>query len=187
MSRFFRLRSELKILPLTIALVLSACSNAGSGSGGGIHVLSSYKSYTGVGGFTRPNPHSGIDYQGYRGDPVLAAGDGTVHRLFDNRGGGLGIGIFHPELGLYTGYNHLSEIKVKKGETVRRGQIIGSVGATGASSMGIPHLHFEVNRDGRAGRRAANKKTENPDEYIVGCFEEGKSYPATQLTYPVPC
>jgi murein DD-endopeptidase MepM/ murein hydrolase activator NlpD len=49
--------------------------------------------------------------------------------------------------GFVTRYGHLSEILVRPGQRVRRGEIIGRVGSTGRSTG--PHLHYEVFRDGR--------------------------------------
>jgi len=49
--------------------------------------------------------------------------------------------------GYVTRYGHLSEILVRPGQAVRRGDVIGKVGSTGRSTG--PHLHYEVFRDGR--------------------------------------
>lgn len=93
--------------------------------------------------------HEGLDLYAKVGTPVLAARLGKVIAATQNRGMGKFIVIRH--LGGYkTIYGHLSKIYVKKNDFVWRGQLIGEVGKTGnANYKGIlPHLHFEIKKDG---------------------------------------
>jgi murein DD-endopeptidase MepM/ murein hydrolase activator NlpD len=84
--------------------------------------------------------HSGIDLGAPRGTPVLATKDGMVE--FAGRSGGYGnlIELSHASFG--TRYAHLDRILVQRGQAVKKGQQIGTVGSTGRSTG--PHLHFEV-------------------------------------------
>lgn len=90
--------------------------------------------------------HWGMDFTAPRGTPIYAAGDGVVKRA-DNRASGFGkhIRIDHG-YGYLTLYAHLSKYNVKKGQKVKRGDLIGFVGSTGRSEA--PHLHYEVWKDG---------------------------------------
>lgn len=91
-------------------------------------------------------PHEGIDIGAGSGTPVGAAAAGKVTGAFRSLTSGLTVEVTH-EGGLTTRYLHLSAIKVRLGETVRAGTVIGLVGSTGVSTG--PHLHFEVRRDGQ--------------------------------------
>lgn len=85
--------------------------------------------------------HKGIDVDLNKGDKVVACFDGKV-RIAERRGGyGNVVVIMHPN-GLETVYAHLSKIKVKEGQVVLSGQLIGLGGSTGHSTGS--HLHFEV-------------------------------------------
>ena len=88
--------------------------------------------------------HSGVDMPGRIGDPVYATGDGVVQETVLSRartGYGTQILLDHG-FGYKTRYAHLSKILVQKGDTVKRGQLIGELGNTGVSTA--PHLHYEV-------------------------------------------
>jgi murein DD-endopeptidase MepM/ murein hydrolase activator NlpD len=86
--------------------------------------------------------HEGIDFSAPKGTPVHVTGDGRVIRVIrSNRGYGNEIIVDHG-FGYMTRYAHLSAFKVKRGQRVKRGQIIGLVGNTGKSTA--PHLHYEV-------------------------------------------
>lgn len=84
-------------------------------------------------------PHSGIDYAAERGTPVVAANSGRVALVGDFFFPGRLVVVDHG-LGLYTLYFHLDSVAVTDGQSVDRGQEVGTVGATGRATG--PHLHF---------------------------------------------
>lgn len=89
--------------------------------------------------------HQGLDYHAPRGTRVVAANSGTVllaRRLFFE---GNCVIVDHGE-GLMTLYMHLSKFKVRRGQRVRRGQLLGLSGATGRATG--PHLHLAVRWEG---------------------------------------
>lgn len=85
--------------------------------------------------------HEGLDFAASKGTDVFATGDGIVTVAGREKGYGNCIDIEHG-YNYLTRYAHLSEILVKPGEEVKRGQLIGKVGSTGKSTG--PHLHYEV-------------------------------------------
>jgi murein DD-endopeptidase MepM/ murein hydrolase activator NlpD len=90
--------------------------------------------------------HAGMDFSSKTGTPVFATGDGVVARA-DNTASGYGNHIvLRHGFGYETLYAHLSKYKVKPGQKVKRGDIIGYVGSTGRSEA--PHLHYEVHKNG---------------------------------------
>lgn len=121
--------------------------------------------------------HNGNDYGAKEGDPVYAAADGVV--IFEGWGNNhswmgqpAGICVLLKHDDCHTGYAHLSSTVVGKGQTVKRGQLIGYVGATG-SAYGS-HLHFELLplkpnfSNGYAGRL-------DPNPYIVDAPAEQRT------------
>jgi len=91
--------------------------------------------------------HEGIDFAASVGTPIYATGDGVITEASFYRGGyGMCIKINHG-FGYETFYAHLSRMKVKVGQKVRRGEVIGLVGNTGKSTS--PHLHYEVHKNGQ--------------------------------------
>ncbi|MCD6020164.1 MAG: peptidase [Bacteroidetes bacterium] len=91
--------------------------------------------------------HKGIDINLNKGDAIVAAFDGMV-RIAHAKGAYGNVIIIRHYNGLETVYAHLSKIKVKPGQVVMAGQLIGLGGSTGRSSG--PHLHFEVRFKGQA-------------------------------------
>ena len=90
--------------------------------------------------------HWGMDFTAPRGTPVYASGNGTVSRADNNASGyGKHIRIDHG-YGYMSLYAHLSKYNVRRGQQVKRGDLIGFVGSTGRSEA--PHLHYEVWKDG---------------------------------------
>lgn len=90
--------------------------------------------------------HAGMDFSARTGTPIYATGDGVVVTA-DNKASGYGnhIVIRHG-FGYETLYGHMSKYKVKAGQKVKRGDVIGYVGSTGRSEA--PHLHYEVHKNG---------------------------------------
>jgi len=89
--------------------------------------------------------HYGMDFTAKKGTPVYATGNGVVKRA-DNSSSGYGNHIRIDHGFVYVSlYAHLSKYNVKRGQKVKRGDIIGYVGNTGRS-IG-PHLHYEIFKD----------------------------------------
>lgn len=86
--------------------------------------------------------HTGIDFAASIGTPIYATADGTVVKV-EVRFSGYGkmVEIDHG-FGYRTRYAHMHDFAVKKGQQVKRGDLIGYVGNTGLSTA--PHLHYEV-------------------------------------------
>ncbi len=94
----------------------------------------------------RYRPHLGVDYHAPVGSPVQSVADGRV--VFAGRKGGAGkmIHLRHAK-GYETYYMHLSRIRVRAGQRVSQGQVIGLSGATGLATG--PHLDFRVRQHGK--------------------------------------
>jgi murein DD-endopeptidase MepM/ murein hydrolase activator NlpD len=93
-----------------------------------------------------PKMHNGLDFSATQGTPVYATGDGIVKVAEFGSGFGNNIVINHG-YGYETLYGHLVRMKVRQGKRVKRGEVIGWVGSTGASTG--PHCHYEVHINGR--------------------------------------
>lgn len=106
--------------------------------------------------------HAGTDFAAPGGTPIHAADDGRVIQAGWNGGYGNYTCISHGRLhghGFSTCYGHQSRILVHVGEYVRRGEVIGRVGTTGASTG--YHLHFETRLNG---------VPKNPLRYLPACL-----------------
>lgn len=91
--------------------------------------------------------HAGLDFAAPQGTPIYATADGIV-KLAGNSGNGYGnYVVVNHGYGYETLYGHQYRIKVKAGQRVKRGELIGWVGSTGKSTG--PHLHYEVHKNGR--------------------------------------
>jgi murein DD-endopeptidase MepM/ murein hydrolase activator NlpD len=99
-------------------------------------------------GRIRGRPHTGIDMSGGGGKPILASADGVVTHSGSKGGYGLSVEIKHNGsfAGWDTFYAHLRSLSVKMGQQVKRGQVVGLEGNTGASFG--DHLHYEVRKGG---------------------------------------
>lgn len=106
------------------------------------------------GGFTyQPNPthpkgHMGVDLRAPGGTPVYPMAPGIVSNVGTDPMGGNVVNIQHAD-NVRTYYAHLSTVRAQKGDKVNTNTIIGTVGNTGNASHTVPHLHFQVWRDGQ--------------------------------------
>jgi len=91
--------------------------------------------------------HTGMDFSAPTGTPIYATGNGRVEKVTKSRSGYGRHVIINHGYGYKTLYGHMSKYIVKRGQRVKRGEIIGYVGSTGTSVA--PHLHYEVHKDGR--------------------------------------
>ena len=102
--------------------------------------------------------HVGMDFSAPRGTPIYATGGGKVKKAvtsYRKTGYGNYIEIDHG-FGYVTKYAHMQMLAVKKGQIVKRGDLIGYVGSTGGSTA--PHCHYEIIKNG---------KKINPIQYII--------------------
>lgn len=91
--------------------------------------------------------HTGMDFTSPTGTEIYATGDGKIIKVKKSRRGyGMHIVIDHG-FGYQTLYGHMSKFNVRRGQIVKRGDVIGFVGSTGTSTA--PHLHYEVIKDGK--------------------------------------
>ncbi len=91
--------------------------------------------------------HLGIDLAGPYGLEIHCTGDGTVISAhFSRHGYGKEVLVDHG-FGYISRYAHLQDIRVKRGQKLKRGEILGTLGSTGRSTG--PHLHYEIRKNGR--------------------------------------
>jgi murein DD-endopeptidase MepM/ murein hydrolase activator NlpD len=91
--------------------------------------------------------HEGLDFSAPQGTPIYATADGTV-TVSGNQGNGYGNHVvIHHGYGYETLYGHMVRTKARRGQSVKRGELIGWVGSTGKSTG--PHLHYEVHKNRR--------------------------------------
>ena len=127
-------------------------------------------------------PHRGTDYAAPTGTPVYAAGDGRVVEAGYNRSNGNYLFIQHGE-GFKTHYLHLNKKRVARGDRVKQGQVIGTVGSTGAATG--PHLHYEflingVHRNPRTVHKILPKAKSLPESEIA-LFNDAIRQPVQRL------
>jgi murein DD-endopeptidase MepM/ murein hydrolase activator NlpD len=92
--------------------------------------------------------HQGMDFTAVTGTEIYSTGDGKV-TFADYKANGYGIHVIVDHgFGYETLYAHMDEVKVRSGQAVKRGDVIGLVGNTGLSAG--PHLHYEVHKEGKA-------------------------------------
>lgn len=103
----------------------------------------------------RSSVHYGVDYSARLGTPIFATADGVITFAGKWYQFGWTVEISHG-LGFVTRYAHASKLLVKKGQRVKRGDVIARVGSSGKSTA--THLHYEVIKDG---------KKKNPLRYVL--------------------
>jgi murein DD-endopeptidase MepM/ murein hydrolase activator NlpD len=169
-------------------------------------ISSEYASHVNATGQTRTYIHNGLDL-GKFGDDVLAMADGIVTRASGNEWGNT-IMLYHGRdedgLRFYTSYGHLHAFHVKKGDRVKRGQVIATVGGSGKAAGIIPHLHmmtlkYTDNRNDSVINRSPHRFWwDGPG--LVTCFDPAKDYGTSlvaeqreevpsriRFTYPIRC
>ena len=175
---------------VSVALLMQGCAT------GSLHIIPTYGTYGAKyasAGLKRPYPHQGVDYKAPRGSLVFAAADGVVttatHLTMPKKGWGRfdpsnTVGIKHSGIaeGFHTLYAHLERVDVNFGDTVRRGQVLGTIGQCGKGPQECSyHLHFEV-REGVFTKH-------NPEHKIAGCLNREGVTPTRErpLVYPLRC
>lgn len=96
--------------------------------------------------FSEENDHFGTDFSAQIGNPVFASGSGVVEFAGQKEELGNTVIIDHQN-GYVSSYSHMKEIRTRKGRTVGKGDIIGTIGVTGNASG--PHLHYTITKDGK--------------------------------------
>lgn len=101
-------------------------------------------------GGSEPRGHEALDMMAPTGTPVLATDDGRIAKLFLSKPGGITIYQFNPSEQFAYYYAHLDRYAdgLAEGQIVKRGTVIGYVGATGNANPDAPHLHFAIFRLG---------------------------------------
>lgn len=91
--------------------------------------------------------HAGLDFTAPQGTPIYATANG-VAKIAGNAGNGYGnYVVINHGYGYETLYGHMFRVKVKVGQRLKRGDVIGYVGSTGKSTG--PHCHYEVHKNGQ--------------------------------------
>lgn len=99
--------------------------------------------------------HTGVDLRGKYGENIYATGDGVIEKACQNGDYGNYVLVNHGN-GYKTAYAHMKQFKVRAGQKIQRGQVIGLVGNTGRSTGA--HLHYEILLD---------NKTINPRKFLT--------------------
>jgi peptidoglycan LD-endopeptidase LytH len=108
--------------------------------GGAAHIQSVYGDARDAG----RRSHEGVDIFAPRGTPVLAASDGIVTKVDENRLGGKVVWVWSPSRGVRLYYAHLQDQLVRTGSFVTAGDPLGTVGNTGNAKTTAPHLHLGI-------------------------------------------
>lgn len=133
----------LKAIPAIQPISNSDLKRTASGWGYRIHPIYKIRKF-----------HYGMDFTANTGTEVYSTGDGIVEEIESSRRGYGNKIIINHGFGYKTLYAHLNSFNVKRGQSVKRGDVIGYVGSTGLSTA--PHLHYEVH---------LNNKKVNPINY----------------------
>jgi len=180
-------------------MLLYAVALLGCAAEGTTQILT-YHGFWRAAGNPSSGRHPGVDFAALVGDPVIAAADGVVVQAGFEWGCGNGVSIEHraqeAPLG-WTLYCHFTEINVREGQTVKRGDVLGTAGTSGQTG-GVPHVHFGLCPNKPCPWYGGFADNVDPLAFIVGCFNPARplGYPAFEtseggsrlvLTYPVRC
>lgn len=142
------------ILPQPVATMRGSATKHGTAraiAGGGLlipvqGVAASQLSDTFTDARSADRLHDAIDIMAPTGTPVLAVADGRAEKLFTSKLGGLTLYQFNRDGTVAYYYAHLQRYAdgLAEQQVIRRGQVIGYVGATGNASPEAPHLHFAI-------------------------------------------
>ena len=91
--------------------------------------------------------HAGLDFSAPQGTPIYATADGSVETAGLSDGGYGNHVVINHGYGYKTLYGHMVRIKARRGQRVKRGEVIGYVGSTGKSTG--PHCHYEIHKNGQ--------------------------------------
>ena len=97
--------------------------------------------------YKKPKFHYGVDFSAPKGTPIYATGNGMIKKTKKSRRGFGNHLVIDHGYGYESLYAHMQKYIVRKGQKVKRGDLIGYVGNSGKSTA--PHLHYEVHKDGR--------------------------------------
>ena len=160
-------------------------------------IVSKYESFRGCCGPFPAwlTPHSGVDFSGKYGDAVLAPADGdVVSHIGASAACGKTVALHHRAFSRYTVYCHFQEVKVQIGTSVRRGDVIGTLGDSGVAgdcraTLPCPIVHMELTTVPHGHPRAKQGETFDVLAHTAGCFDPAKAYPTDRLvlTFPVRC
>jgi murein DD-endopeptidase MepM/ murein hydrolase activator NlpD len=92
--------------------------------------------------------HAGLDFTAPQGTPIYATADGRIETAGRSDGGYGNHVVINHGFGYESLYGHMYRIKVRAGQSIKRGEVIGWVGSTGKSTG--PHCHYEVRKNGTA-------------------------------------
>lgn len=90
--------------------------------------------------------HAGLDFTAPQGTPIYATADGRIKTAGRSDGGYGNYVVINHGYGYETLYGHMVRIKVRAGQNIKRGEVIGWIGSTGKSTG--PHCHYEVHKNG---------------------------------------
>lgn len=125
----------LAAIPAIMPIAIKDFNRISSGYGWRVHPLYKTRIF-----------HDGMDFTGKVGTPLYATGDAVVKKAGKLRGYGKTVVLDHG-YGYTTLYAHLSNYNVKRGQKVKRGEVIAFLGNTGKSTG--PHLHYEIRKSGK--------------------------------------
>lgn len=124
-----------------------------------------------VHGGEHPEGHGGIDFDLREGTLVLAAADGVVEEIFSEE---KGYNVFIGHGSVVTGYIPVLDLRVKKGDTVKKGQAIGRAGH---DNKGKYFIHFEVNDYAKGGRVCPYDFFDDEEKKLIDAWLKDATYP----------